>query len=99
MLRSFHYGAHCAIRAHAGDAEMLLPWGEQWSRLVGEAFLAAWTEATVGAPFIPENTRHRDELLSAYLLEKALYEVTYELNNRPDWVAIPISGLLRLAKA
>lgn len=97
MLRSYHYAAHCAIRAHAGDPETLLQWGEQWSRLVGGVFLAAWTEATIGAPFIPGNARHSDELLSAYLLEKALYEVSYELNNRPNWVGIPISGLLRLA--
>ena len=48
------------------------------------------------SPLVPQG-HDFDELLKALMLEKALYELTYELNNRPDWVRIPLAGILKLA--
>lgn len=48
------------------------------------------------AQLLPEDPAELDVLFSAYLIEKALYELIYELNHRPDWVAIPVMGLLEL---
>ena len=98
MLRSFHYAAHCALRAHPSNHPALTPWAEQWSRLIGAVFLDAWSSATAGAPFVPRDPAQQQRLLDAFLLEKAVYEVGYELNNRPDWVDIPVRGLLSLAQ-
>jgi maltose alpha-D-glucosyltransferase / alpha-amylase len=63
---------------------------------VSSAFLRAYIAATQGAPFLPSNADDRDTLLHAFILDKALYELGYELNNRPEWVHIPLTGLLRL---
>ena len=48
--------------------------------------------------FIPPNPGHLAQLLEAFLLEKALYEITYEFNNRPDWIGIPLQGILSLLR-
>jgi maltose alpha-D-glucosyltransferase/alpha-amylase len=97
MLRSFHYAAHSALRTHPGSHLNLDSWAEVWSQLITRAFLDAWTEVTAGAPFIPRDPSQTSQLLDAFLLEKALYEIDYELNNRPDWLPIPLRGLLALA--
>ena len=95
MLRSFHYAAHSAFGSSSGDRAML-PWIEGWSRLVGQTFLDAWSEITRDAPFIPRASNDLQRLLAGFLLEKAVYEVGYELNHRPAWVEIPMRGLLSM---
>ena len=60
------------------------------------AFLKAYIQTAQGAPFLPESSEELELLLSAFLLEKAAYEISYELNNRPDWVIIPLQGILQL---
>ena len=52
--------------------------------------------AAEGALFIPAATSQRDALLELFVLDKALYELNYELNNRPDWVRIPLHGIFEL---
>ncbi len=96
MLRSFHYAAHSALNTAEGSRESLTPWAEAWTSLTSETFLEGWREATAGAPFVPEKLENFDRLLTGFLLEKAAYEVNYELNNRPDWLAIPVRGLAGL---
>jgi maltose alpha-D-glucosyltransferase/alpha-amylase len=49
-----------------------------------------------GGVFLPDDAEERRMLLDVFLLQKALYEVVYELNNRPDWVRIPLRGILSL---
>jgi maltose alpha-D-glucosyltransferase/alpha-amylase len=100
MIRSFHYPPYATLftaKAFPEDAvRKLVPWAELWYVWMAGAFLKAYLRTTSGAPFMP---RARDEmglLLSAFLLEKAAYEVSYELNNRPDWVIIPMQGILQL---
>ena len=103
MLRSFHYASYGSLlRAEMGpdirpeDVDALEGWVRAWNRWVGATFLAGYREATAGAPFLPSDDRDWVGLLDAFLLEKACYELTYELNNRPGWVAIPIRGILQL---
>ena len=106
MIRSFHYAASVALdrvgSRSGGDEQRsrseLEQQTTQWYRSAADAFLSGYTETTGKAPFLPEQSDDRDMLLGAYLIEKACYELSYELNNRPSWAGIPLSGLLQLAQ-
>jgi maltose alpha-D-glucosyltransferase/alpha-amylase len=107
MLRSFSYAAYSALdhftQRHPNTAKTLEPWAQLWQNAVSTEFLTAW-RTTIAAATPPDGSAshltpqppqaHR--LLNAYLLEKALYELLYELNNRPAWVRIPLAGILAL---
>ncbi len=99
MLRSFHYAAWAPFflpgKAPAGELRLLEPWAELWYSYVSQAFLRAYFKAAAGAGFLPAGPEETGALLKAFLMEKAVYELSYELNNRPDWVEIPLKGLLR----
>jgi maltose alpha-D-glucosyltransferase / alpha-amylase len=86
MLRSFTYAAEAAQ----------VDFGEEWADRASRAFLTAYWAKSEGAPFSSPTLVERDLLLDAMLIEKALYETRYELDNRPPWVRIPIRGLTRL---
>jgi len=101
MLRSFHYaalgtlvseGVGSAVRPE--DVPRLAPWATYWYRWVAATYLRAYRAAAAGAQFMPASDEELVALLSASMLNKVLYELTYELNNRPDWVSIPLRGLL-----
>jgi maltose alpha-D-glucosyltransferase/alpha-amylase len=107
MLRSFHHAAYAKLseEAAAGVATAealgeLASWARYWERWVSAAFLRAYLERARGASFLPAAPAELATLLDAYLLEKALYELTGELNNfpegRPDRVGIPLSGILQI---
>ncbi len=103
MVRSFHYAAYSGLlgRAAGGvvrpeDLPALEPWADYWYLSVSGAFLRAYFEAAGQASFLPQGQDELHVLLGAYLLEKAIYELAYELNNRPDWVRIPLGGILQL---
>ena len=104
MIRSFHYAASVALdRAgnRSGDDERRSELEQrmgQWYRSATDAFLTGYAESAGRAPFLPEKSEDQDMLLDAYLIEKACYELSYELNNRPSWAGIPLSGLLQLAQ-
>ena len=97
MIRSFSYAAHSALLEHgAANAEqsgILKPWLEVWRCYVCAAFVKSYLETAGDAVFIPRGRENLMILLNAYLLEKAVYELGYELNNRPEWVEIPLSGI------
>jgi maltose alpha-D-glucosyltransferase/alpha-amylase len=99
MLRSFSYAALTGLAAATAtrheDVERLAPWAEIWETWVSAAYLRAYLTATRGARFLPARTADLEALLQVFALDKALYELGYELNNRPDWVHIPLAGLLR----
>ena len=63
---------------------------------VNSTFLDSYIEHSAPGGFLPTEREEPDILLNVYLLEKALYELGYELNNRPDWVRIPFIGILQL---
>lgn len=98
MVRSFHYAAVGALllgdQYDAKARKKLQPWADYWFRATSRAFLSEYLERTEGQPFVPDNESDRDLLLSIYILEKAIYEVAYELNSRPDWLPIPLRGVL-----
>jgi trehalose synthase-fused probable maltokinase len=96
MLRSFHYAAHAALEPLGAARAALGDSAESWAAQMQRAFLAAWLAATPGAVFRDPDPAAERALLDAFLLEKALYEIRYEVNNRPTWLAIPLRGVLAL---
>src|SRR5262249_25918421 len=100
MLRSFSYAAYAALLAfavHAPDESGALePWAETWEYWVREAFLGGYLAVVGESPLLPRASTDRYTLLSALMLDKALYELGYEFNNRPDWVRIPLVGINKL---
>ncbi|HEY3898879.1 MAG TPA: putative maltokinase [Chthoniobacter sp.] len=96
MLRSFDYAAHAALDAQPMHQETLAGPAANWSVKAQQAFLDAWMAVTRNAVFRAANPQEEQALLEAFLLEKALYEVVYEINNRPTWLPIPLRGVLRL---
>nr|HDN01154.1 hypothetical protein [Deltaproteobacteria bacterium] len=100
MLRSFSYAAQTkrgkfVLRA-AEDREILEQWFLLWERWVTTAFVQSYLAEAGREPFVPGNFKDIQLLLQAFVLDKAFYELTYELNNRPDWVYIPLKGILLL---
>jgi maltose alpha-D-glucosyltransferase/alpha-amylase len=103
MLRSFHYAARSAllsVQERLGtstslDAKPKLL-AKRWQALATRHFLQSYRKAAAGAPFLPADPNEFDGLLRVHLLGKAIYELGYELNNRPDWLAIPLEGIERL---
>jgi maltose alpha-D-glucosyltransferase/alpha-amylase len=102
MLRSFQYAAHAplvvsrerkAIRAE--DLDLLGSWAQFWYVHVSSAFLDGYLR-TIQPALVPEKEEHQRIILDAYLLEKAMYEIGYEMNNRPDWLIVPLRGVLQL---
>jgi maltose alpha-D-glucosyltransferase/alpha-amylase len=102
MLRSFSYAAYSGlIRVlirRPGDADRLEPWARLWEQSVCGAFLRAYrlTMKGSGSLLVPPAAEPFEQLLEIYVLDKALYELMYELNNRPAWVRIPLAGILAL---
>jgi maltose alpha-D-glucosyltransferase / alpha-amylase len=100
MLRSFSYaaltGLHAATQTRPDDVERLVPWADLWEAWVGASFLRAYLAAVRGTSFLPSQPDDLDALLKLFLVDKAQYELGYELNSRPDWVHVPLAGLLRL---
>jgi maltose alpha-D-glucosyltransferase / alpha-amylase len=99
MLRSFQYAPYAALsRQHSdwptdGDNAGLEQWIQFWTGSVSMVFLKAYLGIAEGAPFLPGTQADFQVLLDAHLLEKAVYEIGYELNNRPEWVRIPLRGV------
>ena len=100
MLRSFHYAAYMALFRQeesgiirAEDRLFLESWAELWSDWVSVFFLKEYLEVAAEGNFLPRRREELTVLLDIYLLEKAIYEIGYELNNRPDWVSIPLRGI------
>jgi maltose alpha-D-glucosyltransferase/alpha-amylase len=103
MVRSFHYAAHAATRSVFEDgglpAEHVVAVRERMDGILDAAvgiYLDAYLDATAGAAFMPKSMEEFNLLYEIFLLEKAVYELGYELNNRPDWIEIPIEGIMEL---
>jgi maltose alpha-D-glucosyltransferase/alpha-amylase len=94
MMRSFHYAAFGKILLNENyreqDLQFLESWAEQWQHYVGRFYLGAYMDKIgLGTELPPQD----DILIRTYLIEKAVYELGYELNGRPDWTAIPLRGI------
>jgi maltose alpha-D-glucosyltransferase/alpha-amylase len=102
MMRSFQYAAYSALWQPAmrtEDVPFLERWADLWYRQISSLFLQTYLKTTLEALFIPKSADDLQILLEAYLLDKAVYEIGYELNNRPDWVVIPIRGIKHILRA
>ena len=102
MLRSFDYARHTALHQTAqGGAELerMAPVARQWERRVRQAFLQTYREVTVAGGLYADDAAFEaaGPLLDLFELEKALYELRYEVDNRPDWVGVPLAGIAALA--
>lgn len=102
MIRSFHYAAYASLfldtQIRKEDFKKMMPIMETWYRYVSQIFLDAYSKEVKGTSFIPKSKEDMDILMTTFLLEKAIYELNYELNNRPDWVIIPLKGIQALMK-
>ena len=101
MLRSFNYAAFNVLQQNRSvfrpeECLALEPWGDLWSFFVGQHFLDIYFEKTRGSNIVPQEPKQREHLMRAYLMNKAVYELNYELNNRPEWAGIPLRGILKL---
>ena len=103
MLRSFSYAAYSGLMRmltrRPGDAERLEPWARLWEQSVCGSFLRAYRltiKAADATAVVPQEAASFEQLLEIFVLDKALYELMYELNNRPAWVRIPLAGILSL---
>src|SRR3984885_3311549 len=100
MLRSFSYAAFSALMKYSSrrpeDFQRLEPWAHLWEQSVASAFLRTYCEFARGVEVVPSEPFLFQQLLEAYVIDKAFYELVYELNNRPSWVMIPLTGILGL---
>ena len=84
------------IQQKVQDQERLKPWALKWLELVSAAFLEGYRTTAAGASFLPPTDGEFEALLKLFLLDKAIYEIGYELNYRPDFLPIPLSAVNRL---
>lgn len=103
MLRSFQYAERAAyleishrVDQPLGDVSAIGEMLARWRRAAARRFIEEYRCAAEGASFLPERWEDAEELLRLHLLEKAIYELGYELNNRPNWLSIPLSGIEEL---
>ena len=99
MLRSFSYAAAVATNRLTNedplDRHRADPLVESWEEQVGDAFMSGYRDAIQGCPAWPEEAGAAERLIEFFVIEKALYELRYEMGNRPDWLAVPLFSLLR----
>lgn len=97
MIRSFHYAANAAsvglLSNLNPDIQNVEHWQHFWYGSCVMAFLTEWKSGVAGNELAPGDEETFLSLLDLFLLEKVLYELRYEINHRPDWVPIPLSGL------
>ena len=100
MIRSFDYAAIAAVRqigeTRPAVSPRLTALADAWRQRAVDGFRAAYRKAMRGCPAYPANKLNARALIDWFTLEKAVYEVSYELANRPGWVAIPLNGILRM---
>jgi maltose alpha-D-glucosyltransferase/alpha-amylase len=99
MLRSLDYAA---VTAAGGARPGLVStprqtWAEAWETEARHGFVAGYRQAAAGATFVPETEQDFLRAVAAFEVEKAAYEIVYEANQRPDWIAIPVRGFGRAA--
>ncbi len=100
MLRSFGYAAFVALTQYTTrrpeEFAQLESWARLWETSVSSEFLRTYRETIADSSIVPAERQGFEALLHIYMLDKALYELVYELNNRPAWIRIPLHGILSL---
>lgn len=100
MLRSFHYAAYTGVLQQAAVNKeyttSLEPWATLWYKHIAKTFLASYLNNLGDSPLVSKDIDELKTMLKVYLIEKAIYEIGYEMNNRPDWIIIPFRGVMDL---
>ena len=101
MVRSFSYAAHAALLKRepgAAGAEAAARALGDWERDAARHFIEGYLKAAQGLATVPSDPQVFHDLLELFLVEKAAYELRYEIAHRPDWIEIPLRGLLEMVK-
>lgn len=97
MVRSFHYAAYGSLflnnQFDQDVIQRMIPFVEEWYHYMSGFYMNAYLETIKGTALVPKDGEDLEILMQTYLLEKSIYELNYELNNRPDWVIIPLRGI------
>jgi maltose alpha-D-glucosyltransferase/alpha-amylase len=97
MIRSFHYAAYGSLfldnQIREEDIGKLIPYVEQWYHYMSGFFMRAYLKKVDGSAFVPKSSDDLHILMQTFLLQKAVYELNYEINNRPTWVLVPLRGI------
>jgi maltose alpha-D-glucosyltransferase/alpha-amylase len=97
MVRSFHYAAYSVLllndHLRKKEVNKLMPYAELWYHYISGFFMHAYLETVKDSGFIPTEKEDLEVMMQTYILEKAIYELNYELNNRPDWAVIPLRSI------
>jgi maltose alpha-D-glucosyltransferase/alpha-amylase len=97
MVRSFHYAIFAALPRNPAvseeNSDFVIPWLEAWYHHAATSFLQSYRKTAHDSGLLPKNSTEANTLFEIFLLDKAVYELGYELNNRPDWVRIPLRGI------
>jgi maltose alpha-D-glucosyltransferase / alpha-amylase len=103
LVRSFHYACHFALEAEEARGMFAMEMraameakAEMWRLWVSAQYLHEYLARSADVGFLPKTREETGILLNAYLMEKAVYELGYEMNNRPDWISIPLKGIILL---
>ena len=103
MIRSFHYAAYTSLieqfrMGALGKVEfsVMEPWAKIWYAWTARAFLSGYIQTADRPSLVPKDREELQVLLDAFLMEKAVYEVGYELNNRPEWLRLPLYGIAQM---
>ena len=101
MLRSFDYAARTALREVAredvaDEAARFAAAAASWSAWLGASFMDSYREAALPAGVLPDDPQEERLLVELFVLDKAFYELAYELDSRPEWVGLPLAGILGL---
>lgn len=100
MLRSFDYAASSALnrgtQERPSEADTLRAFAQGWRHEVSEAFLESYRAEAAGCATFPRDPTHARDLIQLFTLEKAFYEIRYEMDHRPDWIALPLEGVLEM---
>jgi maltose alpha-D-glucosyltransferase/alpha-amylase len=104
MLRSFDYARHAALNQVAKtppEVDRLAPISGDWGQRVRDAFLGTYREVALAGGLYADGAAFEAalDLLTMFEIEKALYELRYEMDNRPEWIAVPLAGIAALAAA
>jgi maltose alpha-D-glucosyltransferase/alpha-amylase len=106
MLRSFHYASYGVLtgdlphtQVRPDDRPPLESWARLWYDSVSSTYLSAYLGTMGSSDLLPAREDELSLLLDVHLLEKSLYELSYEMNNRPTWLSIPLRGILDVLDA
>ena len=102
MIRSFHYAAYNALFnqlvINEEKAKEMEAWADAWYHRMSEVYLDTYLKKIKNTGFIPHDKKDIMKLINTYMMEKAVYELNYELNNRPGWIIIPMKGIKETLK-